>query len=153
MSLSLDLSPAVATHFQPSKLTTLLSIYEEQFPVLKSKNYVLEVDLVTAEAIQTINRDQRGKDKPTDVLSFPLFSGQSAWEWFQAPEIILGSIIIAPDCVATGSTLLDMLHHGILHILGFDHETDLLAWQTQEHAIIDQARTHQLALQGIPDTV
>ncbi len=153
MTLTLDLSSGAEAQFPQEQLAKLTAIYEQQFPTLQTREYVIEVDLVSAENIQIINRDQRQKDKPTDVLSFPLFPNQQTWESFQSPEILLGSIIIAPECVAPGSSLLDMLHHGILHILGYDHETNLLAWRTQEHAIIDQAHQHSLVLEGIPDTV
>jgi probable rRNA maturation factor len=73
--------------------------------------------------VHRLNRDYRGKDKPTDVLSFP----------GPGPEIGLGDIVISLDTAARnarslGRTLaqeLDVLAlHGFLHVLGYDHETD-----------------------------
>jgi len=84
-----------------------------------------EVALVLAgdRLVHRLNRQYRGKDKPTDVLSFP---GDGA-------EGSLGDIVISLDTAAgnargLGRTLpqeLDVLAlHGFLHVLGHDHETD-----------------------------
>ncbi len=73
-------------------------------------------------AVQALNRDFRSKDKPTNVLSFP--SGE---------EEYLGDIIVSLDTVkreaeAQGKTfehhLTHLLVHGILHLLGYDHEQE-----------------------------
>ena len=84
-----------------------------------------EVALVLAgdRLVHRLNREYRGKDEPTDVLSFP---GDGA-------EGSLGDIVISLDTAARnarglGRTLpqeLDVLAlHGFLHVLGHDHETD-----------------------------
>jgi probable rRNA maturation factor len=84
-----------------------------------------EVALVLAgdRLVHRLNRQYRGKDRPTDVLSFP---GDGA-------EGSLGDIVISLDTAARnarglGRTLpqeLDLLAlHGFLHVLGHDHETD-----------------------------
>jgi len=83
-----------------------------------------EVALVFAGdgALRRLNRDYRGKDKPTDVLSFP-----------GSPETGLGDIVISVETARRnarrgGRTVpqeLDVLAlHGFLHVLGYDHETD-----------------------------
>ena len=84
-----------------------------------------EVALVLTgdRAVRTLNARYRGKDKPTDVLSFPGPGGEAG----------LGDIVISVDTAARnarslGRTLpqeLDVLAlHGFLHVLGYDHETD-----------------------------
>jgi probable rRNA maturation factor len=84
-----------------------------------------EVALVLTgdRAVRALNRRYRGKDKPTDVLSFPGPGG----------ELGLGDIVISVETAARnakeyGRTLpqeLDILAlHGFLHVLGYDHETD-----------------------------
>ena len=84
-----------------------------------------EVALVLTgdRAVRALNRRYRGKDKPTDVLSFPGPGGEAG----------LGDIVISVDTAAAnarslGRTLpqeLDVLAlHGFLHVLGYDHETD-----------------------------
>jgi probable rRNA maturation factor len=84
-----------------------------------------EVALVLTgdRAVRALNARYRGKDKPTDVLSFPGPGGEAG----------LGDIVISVDTAARnareyGRTLpqeLDVLAlHGFLHVLGYDHETD-----------------------------
>ena len=66
--------------------------------------------------IRELNRDHRGKDEPTDVLSFPLDgTGQSA-----GPRE-LGDVMICP---AHTADLTEAAVHGVLHLCGYDHETD-----------------------------
>jgi rRNA maturation RNase YbeY len=84
-----------------------------------------EVALVLSgdRLVHRLNRQYRGKDRPTDVLSFP---GDGA-------EGTLGDIVISLDTAARnarglGRTLLQELDvlalHGFLHVLGYDHEAD-----------------------------
>lgn len=80
----------------------------------------LSIVLTGDAAIRKLNAAYRKKDKPTNVLSFP--SG----------ELILGDVVIAYGTVAkeakaAGKSLKDhlshMVVHGVLHLLGYDHET------------------------------
>ena len=76
----------------------------------------LSLELVDADRIHELNRDHRGKDKPTDVLSFPIDgTGPSA-----GPRE-LGDIVICPEHTAD---LVEAAVHGALHLCGFDHEAD-----------------------------
>lgn len=79
------------------------------------------------EEIHTLNRDYRKKDKPTDVLSFPMRDG----EYGDINPDLLGDVVISLDTAAMqaeerGETLEEELNflliHGILHLFGFDHE-------------------------------
>ena len=87
-----------------------------------------EVALVLAgdRALRTLNHRYRGKDKPTDVLSFPGSGHAHA-------RGDLGDIVISVDTAAAnakrlGRTLPQELGvlalHGFLHVLGYDHESD-----------------------------
>jgi probable rRNA maturation factor len=78
----------------------------------------LAVEIVDAARIQELNRDHRGKDAPTDVLSFPID------ELGPAPgPRELGDVAICPAyCV--DMTLTETVVHGVLHLCGYDHETD-----------------------------
>lgn len=84
-----------------------------------------EITLVLAgdRLLRRLNRDFRGKDRPTDVLSFPGDGGEGG----------LGDVVISVETAernarALGRTLpreLDVLAlHGFLHVLGYDHEAD-----------------------------
>lgn len=86
-----------------------------------------EVELILCDdaTIRTLNREHRGIDRPTDVLSFPLESS--------FPETPLGSIVVSMDQVRAVAQRLGhseeqelalLLIHGMLHLLGYDHETD-----------------------------
>jgi probable rRNA maturation factor len=88
----------------------------------------LAVEIVDAARIQALNRDHRGKDVPTDVLSFPIDELGPA-----AGPRELGDVAICPEyCV--DMTLTETVVHGVLHLCGHDHETDdgeMLALQAQ----------------------
>lgn len=88
------------------------------------------VTLVGEEAIRQLNRDYRGIDAPTDVLSFPLEEPgeiQTGGE----PELLGDVVICVPRALAQAEEyghsfrreLLYLAVHGLLHLLGYDHET------------------------------
>ena len=76
----------------------------------------LSVALVGEERIRELNREHRGKDASTDVLAFPLDgAGPSA-----GPREI-GDVAICPE---HSSDVTEAAVHGVLHLCGYDHETD-----------------------------
>ena len=76
----------------------------------------LAVELVGEARIRQLNRDYRGKDEPTDVLSFPVDERGPA-----AGPRELGDVVICPEHTAD---VVEATVHGVLHLCGFDHETD-----------------------------
>jgi probable rRNA maturation factor len=76
----------------------------------------LGVEIVDAERIRELNREHRGKDAPTDVLSFPV---DGAGEVAGPRE--LGDVAICPEHC---SDVTEAAVHGVLHLCGYDHETD-----------------------------
>ncbi|MDX6697222.1 MAG: putative rRNA maturation factor [Solirubrobacteraceae bacterium] len=74
------------------------------------------VSLVDAEEIRALNREHRGRDAPTDVLSFPVDGAEPA-----AGPRELGDVVICP---AETEDLREAVVHGALHLAGMDHETD-----------------------------
>jgi probable rRNA maturation factor len=76
----------------------------------------LAVDFVGAQAIRRLNAEHRGKDEPTDVLSFPIDETPSSY----GPRE-LGDIVICP---AHTEDLDEAVVHGVLHLCGYDHEAD-----------------------------
>ncbi len=107
----------------------------------KRKNLELSIAFVNKKKIQELNRKYRGKDNPTDVLSF---SG------LQLPKVknVLGEIIICPQEVKKNSKrfntnfkkeMINCLIHGILHVLGYNHEGFL-----KEAKIMDKKQKYYL---------
>ena len=105
----------------------------------------VELILTDDKEIQELNKTYRNKDKPTDVLSFPLED---------LPGMPLGSIIISVDTAKRGAqefghsiddeiTLLFI--HGLLHLLGYDHEVDNGEMRAKEEEIIKKY--------GLPDSL
>ena len=89
----------------------------------------LSVVLVSDNIIQSYNAMYRGKDQPTDVLSFAMQEGQFG----EVNPLVLGDIVISvPTAQRQASrskrTVLDqvtfLMTHGLLHLVGYDHETD-----------------------------
>ncbi|WP_273720060.1 MULTISPECIES: rRNA maturation RNase YbeY [unclassified Bartonella] len=98
---------------------------------LSLEDVVSEVSLLFTndQHMAQINAQWRGKNKPTNVLSFPAFPIKIG----QIPGLMLGDIIIAQETVLLEAQregklfqdhLTHMIVHGVLHLLGYDHETD-----------------------------
>lgn len=88
----------------------------------------LAVEIVDAERIRDLNREHRGKDAPTDVLSFPIDELGPA-----AGPRELGDVAICPE-LCVDMALNETVVHGVLHLCGHDHETDdgeMLALQAE----------------------
>jgi probable rRNA maturation factor len=84
------------------------------------------IEFVAEDRIRELNRDHRGVDEPTDVLSFGIDEDSSP-----AGPRELGDIVICPE--RTGD-LREAIIHGTLHLTGMDHETDdgeMLALQAE----------------------
>jgi probable rRNA maturation factor len=103
-------------------------------------NSEISLVLTGQERMQKLNREYRGKNRPTDVLSFSMTEQkeEAPTAFIEPPDglIHLGEIIISyPQAViqagekghAVGKELAILLVHGILHILGYDHEKADLA--------------------------
>jgi probable rRNA maturation factor len=76
----------------------------------------LALELVGTDRIRELNRDHRGRDAPTDVLAFPLDGAGPT-----AGPRELGDVAICPEHC---SDLTEAAVHGVLHLCGYDHETD-----------------------------
>jgi len=119
----------------------------------------LSVRVVGDEESQALNRDYRGKDKPTNVLSFPGTEPDDLSDAFRlskmgGPPVMLGDLVIAAPVVVREAAeqdkpLLDHLSHltvhGILHLLGYDHIED------EEAEEMESFEAEILALLGIED--
>lgn len=112
-----------------------------------------ELSLVLADdaALRELNREFRGQDKPTNVLSFPASEKPEPG----APMVLLGDVVLAYETVARearaqGKSLAEhtahMVVHGVLHLLGFDHERG-----GGEAERMEALETQILAKLGIPN--
>lgn len=110
-----------------------------------------EVSVVLADDrfVRCLNRDHRGKDKATNVLSFPLDDAAAT-----GPQLLLGDVVLAyrtirREAKAEGKRLAShaahMLVHGTLHLLGFDHERARAARVMEGHEVRILRRL------GVPD--
>lgn len=100
-----------------------MKIAEAVFDYLNNKENQYEISLLITndETIHLLNKEYRQKDKPTDVLSFPM-----------EDDIMLGDIVISLDTAKKQALERDinvdrevafLFIHGLLHLLGYDHET------------------------------
>jgi probable rRNA maturation factor len=76
----------------------------------------LSVELVDADRIRELNREHRDRDRPTDVLSFPIDGTGPAL----GPRE-LGDVVICPEHT---EDVVEATVHAVLHLCGYDHETD-----------------------------
>jgi probable rRNA maturation factor len=76
----------------------------------------LAIALVGEDEIRRLNRDHRGIDRATDVLSFPVDEAGPV----PGPRE-LGDVVICPEQT---DALIEAVVHGVLHLCGYDHETD-----------------------------
>jgi probable rRNA maturation factor len=87
----------------------------------------LAIEFVDQDRIAELNAQHRAKPEPTDVLSFPIDGAAP----IDGPIRELGDVIICPAFTAE---VREAIVHGVLHLVGFDHETDtgeMLALQSE----------------------
>lgn len=116
------------------------------------KTLSFDIVLCDNSKIHEINRDYRGKDRPTDVITFALFADSKPEERIIFDnEINLGEILISLDKTkeqailnrhSFGDELFFLVSHGIMHLLGFDHPDEntlefMLSYQAQSMENID----------------
>lgn len=125
-----------------------LILCDEKYPAILGEilaelsHDAIELVFVRSEEMREINKNERGIDKITDVLSFPLENVP-----FGGDIKLIGSVVINLDLVEQKS--LEFSHsnddeiallftHGLLHILGFDHEIDNGQMREKECEIIEK---------------
>ena len=94
----------------------------------------ISVKLTGDEEVRSLNASFRGKDKPTNVLSFPMLDADLLGPLSGADggEVLLGDVVLAHGVcasearekgVSTADHAAHLIVHGTLHLLGYDHET------------------------------
>ncbi len=108
----------------------------------------LSVVFTDDASIKLLNAQWRDKDKATNVLSFPAFPVKAGSQ----PGPMLGDIVIAYETVAreaadegkpVNNHLTHLVVHGFLHLLGYDHETDV---EAEEMERLEREILHALAI-------
>ncbi len=98
---------------------------ERMLDYLNLKNVEVSVLLVDNEEIKKLNKEWRGKDKPTDVLSFPI-GEETPYGCKLLGDIVISIPYAKEHAKEFGNTfqeeMVRLLAHGLLHLLGYDHE-------------------------------
>ncbi|HEU4705487.1 MAG TPA: rRNA maturation RNase YbeY [Sphingomicrobium sp.] len=133
------------------------AIAESAFPQLAAgpRPVELSVRLTGDDQVQALNEQWRGKDRPTNVLSFPMAERQELETALgDGPELMLGDVVLAhgvcaAEAAARAIPIADhaahLLVHGTLHLLGHDHQDD------ESAARMEERETRALARLGIAD--
>ena len=133
------------------------AIAESAFPQLGtgSRSVELGIRLTNDEEVRALNAEWRGKDKATNVLSFPMAETDELEDVAaDGPELMLGDIVLARGvCAAEAADKAisieahasHLLVHGTLHLLGYDHGDDESATD------MEQREVRALARLGIAD--
>lgn len=117
-------------------------------PDLRAHEAHVVLRVVNARESRTLNRNWRGKDKPTNVLSFP--AGHVIADGMrELGDIVICKQVVAAEAREQGKALsahwAHMVVHGMLHLLGYDHI------RPRDAAIMERAETRILAEFGYPD--
>ena len=132
------------------KLAKSCTWFFSQHLNLRELSWNINVNFVDAVEIQEINNNHRSKNKPTDVLSFPMQDDLRSGEYDQfTSEIELGDLFICLDIcdsqaqehqLSFRQEMIHLFFHGFLHLCGFDHElseTEDKLMRTREEEILD----------------
>ncbi|HEX5787933.1 MAG TPA: rRNA maturation RNase YbeY [Woeseiaceae bacterium] len=117
----------------------------------RSGAHEIAVRIVDADEMRALNREFRGQDRPTNVLSFPMDSlaGLPAGVSRALGDLVVCAPVVHDEALAQGKPQGDhwahILVHGSLHLLGFDHVEAAAA------AAMETLEVRILAAEGIPD--
>jgi len=93
--------------------------------------------VVGSDEMAAINGEHRGRPTPTDVLAFPV-DGPEALGWpAEGPPPELGDVVICPELAQ--EPLGTLAVHGLLHLLGYDHEVDQGEMLDLQDRLVDEA--------------
>ena len=132
---------------QKAKLKTppIFQKTEQILNALGCDAHELSIVIMGDPGIQELNLNFRGIDKPTNVLSFPMQEG----EFSDITPGLLGDVVISVDRaekeakqagISLDERISQLLIHGILHLIGFDHEIDDQAADTMEKKSLELLR-------------
>ncbi len=122
----------------------LMNILEKAAFACVGRDAEISLSFVSAEEIRELNRDYRGMDSVTDVLSFPMYDDNDI---FEEEELILGDVVICMERVREQAAefghseereVAYLFTHSVLHLLGYDHinEEDKREMRQREEEIM-----------------
>ena len=98
------------------------------YKISKNKKIELSITFTNDDNIKLLNKEYRGFDKPTNVLSFPLYEKEFLKVLKLENYLLLGDVVLSFDTIKKESVfvsfedhLIHLMVHSILHLLGFDH--------------------------------
>lgn len=139
-----------------AKAAAEAAIAESAFPQLSRSARIVELSLRLTgdDEVRDLNATWRGKNQPTNVLSFPMAAGDELDGSGQGPELMLGDIVLArgvcaaeaeEKAIALEDHAAHLIVHGTLHLLGYDHHEE------EGAADMEARETRALARLGIAD--
>lgn len=109
----------------------------------------LTIRVVDPAESQELNKTYRGKDKPTNVLSFPFEVPEGVPDCYLLGDLVICASVVQTEAEQQHKELLahwaHMVVHGTLHLLGYDHVSDVDA------AVMEPLEVRLLATLGYPD--
>ncbi len=125
-------------------------------PELANPRLLVSVLFTSDEEVHTLNREWRDRDKPTNVLSFPMLERDGLLVLAEeGPPVMLGDIALAAEtCVREAAEkgiyleqhIIHLIVHGLLHLAGYDH-----VHSDEEAEAMEALETEALAFLGLPD--
>ena len=127
------------------------AIAESAFPQLSAgaRPVELSIRLAGDDEVRQLNAQWRGKDKPTNVLSFPMAEESELADARVRPELMLGDIVLARGvcaaeaenkAIAIEDHAAHLIVHGTLHLLGYDHGEEEIAADMEAREVRALAR-------------
>ncbi|MGI5309197.1 rRNA maturation RNase YbeY [Rheinheimera sp. WS51] len=136
MSITLDLQLASSLENLPTAAQFQLWLETAILPFQAEAE--VTVRIVDNAESQQLNKQYRGKDKPTNVLSFP-FQCPPGLELPLLGDLVISAPVVAAEAKEQGKSLTahwaHMIIHGSLHLLGFDHINDADAQEMESEEI------------------
>ncbi|MEJ2458587.1 MAG: rRNA maturation RNase YbeY [Novosphingobium sp.] len=157
MTLEIDIeSPWPAGTDWADLAERALEALQQVAPELGNERLIASVLFTSDEEVRVLNREWRAKDKPTNVLSFPMLEREDLLDLAPGgPPEMLGDIALAHETCAgeaaeKGVTVeqhaMHLIVHGLLHLAGHDHEIS-----DAEAEAMEALETKALAILGIAD--
>lgn len=133
MDITVELTKGIEGYNEFIDLETvedyIKTVIEDEYE--SERDIYMSLLLTNNENIQVVNRDYRGKDQPTDVISFAYLDNEDDFQF--GPYLTLGDIVISLERIKEQAKDYNhsfkrefyyVLTHGILHLLGYDHIED-----------------------------